>query len=138
MKCACRYSGSGYWPDGLSASLAASTGVDSADEVVKYLLAGADVVMTTSSLLRHGIGHMKELRDGLQTWLDVRNLESLASLRGRMSHLKVADPTAFDRANYIKMVHGDTRRPLRRIVLTQTVPGKFNATYFVVWDIKLQ
>ena len=91
----------------VSASLAASTGVDSADEVVKYLLAGADVVMTTSSLLRHGIGHIKELRDGLQTWLDVRNLESLASLRGRMSHLKVADPTAFDRANYIKMVHGD-------------------------------
>jgi dihydroorotate dehydrogenase (fumarate) len=47
----------------LKASLAASTGVDSADEVVKYLLVGADVVMTTSALLRHGIGHFKELRN---------------------------------------------------------------------------
>jgi dihydroorotate dehydrogenase (fumarate) len=88
----------------LKASLAASTGVDSVDEVVKYLLAGADVVMTTSSLLRHGIGHMKELLVGLQTWLDARNLESLASIRGRMSHLNVADSSAFDRANYIKTV----------------------------------
>ncbi len=53
-------------------SLAASTGVDSADEVIKYLLAGADVVMTTASLLRHGIGHMKELRGGLERWLAAR------------------------------------------------------------------
>jgi dihydroorotate dehydrogenase (fumarate) len=73
--------------------------------VLKYLLAGADVVMTTSSLLRHGIGHIKELLDGLRTWLDARNLESLASIRGRMSHLNVEDPTAFNRANYIKTVH---------------------------------
>ncbi|MGO9991979.1 MAG: dihydroorotate dehydrogenase-like protein [Steroidobacteraceae bacterium] len=90
----------------LKASLAASTGVDSVDEVIKYLLAGADVVMTTSSLLRHGIGHIKELLDGLHAWLDARNLESLESVRGRMSHLNVADPTAFDHANYIKTVHG--------------------------------
>jgi dihydroorotate dehydrogenase (fumarate) len=89
----------------VKASLAASTGVDSVDEVLKYLLAGADVVMTTSSLLRQGIGHIKELLDGLRTWLDARNLESLASIRGRMSHLNVEDPTAFDRANYIKTVH---------------------------------
>lgn len=57
-------------------------------------LAGADVVMTTSSLLRHGIGHIKELLVGLEAWLDARNRDSLASIRGRMSHLNVADPTA--------------------------------------------
>ena len=95
----------------LNASLAASTGVDSVDEVIKYLLAGADVVMTTSSLLRHGIGHIKELLMGLEAWLDVRNLDSLASIRGRMSHLNVADPTAFDRANYIKTVHSYKATP---------------------------
>ena len=89
----------------LKASLAASTGVDSADDVVKYLLAGADVVMTTSSLLRHGIGHIKELLGGLETWLGARELESVASIRGRMSHRNIADPASFERANYIKMLH---------------------------------
>jgi hypothetical protein len=62
----------------IKASLAASTGVDSADEVIKYLLVGADVVMTTSSLLRHGIGHTKELLEGLEAWLGARHLESVA------------------------------------------------------------
>jgi dihydroorotate dehydrogenase (fumarate) len=86
----------------LKASLAASTGVEGADEVVKYLLAGADVVMTTSSLLRHGIGHMKDLLDGLKSWLAARDLESVSSIRGRMSRRNVTDRTAFERANYIK------------------------------------
>lgn len=86
----------------LKASLAASTGVDSVDEVVKYLLAGADIVMTTSSLLRHGIGHIKDLLGGLQSWLAARDVESLESIRGRMSHRNINDPAAFERANYIK------------------------------------
>jgi dihydroorotate dehydrogenase (fumarate) len=88
----------------LKASLAASTGVDSADDVVKYLLAGADVVMTTSSLLRHGIPHIKELLGGLEAWLDVRDLATLAAIRGRLSHRNVVDAGAFERANYIKML----------------------------------
>ena len=57
------------------ASLAASTGVESADEVFKYLLAGADTVMTTSSLLRHGVGHMRTLLDGLSALLAAREIE---------------------------------------------------------------
>lgn len=90
----------------VKASLAASTGVDSADDVVKYLLAGADVVMTTSSLLRHGVGHMKELLRGLQAWLDARNIDSLDAVRGRLSHRNVVDASAFERANYIKTLQG--------------------------------
>jgi dihydroorotate dehydrogenase (fumarate) len=90
----------------LKASLAASTGVDSADEVVKYLLAGADAVMTTSSLLRHGLGHIKELLNGIEAWLAARDLESLEPIRGRMSHRNIADPAAFERANYIKTLQG--------------------------------
>jgi len=86
----------------LRASLAASTGVAGADEVIKYLLVGADVVMTTSSLLKHGIGHMRALLEGLEAWLAARDLDSVAAIRGRMSHRNVADPTAFERANYIK------------------------------------
>jgi len=88
----------------LKASLAASTGVESVDEVVKYLLAGADVVMTTSALLRHGIEHMKVLTDDLTEWLKARDLRSPHAIRGRLSHKNIVDPTTFERANYIKIL----------------------------------
>src|ERR1700674_4619134 len=88
------------------ASLAASTGVESADEVIKYLLVGADVVMTTSALLRHGVGYMKVLLDGLKSWLAPRDLETLDRIRGRLSQRNIMDPTAFERANYIRVLQG--------------------------------
>jgi len=88
------------------ASLAASTGVTSAEEVVKYLLVGADVVMTTSSLLRQGPGHMATLLAGLEKWLDARGFTSLTHVRGIMSQRSLSDPQAFERANYIKILHG--------------------------------
>ena len=59
------------------ASLAAGTGVETADEVIKYLLAGADAVMTTSALLRHGPGHLRSLVAGLETWLSARGFASV-------------------------------------------------------------
>jgi dihydroorotate dehydrogenase (fumarate) len=88
------------------ASLAASTGVSGANQVVKYLLAGADVVMTTSSLLREGPGHMSTLLAGLEKWLDVREFDSLRHVRGIMSQRCLRDPQAFERANYIKILQG--------------------------------
>lgn len=88
------------------ASLAASSGVDGVEEVIKYLLAGADVVMTTSALLRHGLVHMKVLVDQLAEWLDARDIASPDEIRGRMSHRNVADPEAFERANYIRVLQG--------------------------------
>ncbi len=90
----------------VSASLAASTGVESGDDVLKYLLAGADAVMTTSSLLRHGVGHMAKLVDGLATLLAAREVSSVGEMRGRMSQKNLADPTAFERANYIHILKG--------------------------------
>lgn len=90
----------------LKCSLAASSGVDGGDEVIKYLLAGADVVMTTSALLKYGIGHMRVLQDHLEQWLSVRGLESPGEIRGRMSHGAMDDPTAFERANYIRILQG--------------------------------
>jgi dihydroorotate dehydrogenase (fumarate) len=88
------------------ASLAASTGVTGPEEVVKYLLVGADVVMTTSSLLRQGPGHMAALLSGLEKWLDARGFTSLRHVRGIMSQRCLRDPQAFERANYIKILHG--------------------------------
>jgi dihydroorotate dehydrogenase (fumarate) len=98
------------WPAVLSgkvkASLAATTGVTSADEAIKYLLVGADVVMTTSALLRHGVGHMATLPDGLKAWLAAREFSSLGEARGIMSQQKMDNPQAFERANYIKILQG--------------------------------
>lgn len=89
----------------LRGSLAASTGVETADEAVKYLLAGADAVMTTSALLRHGVGHMANLVSGLGQWLDARG-GNLADIRGRMSRARLHDPGAYERANYIHILQG--------------------------------
>ncbi|CAN5223140.1 dihydroorotate dehydrogenase-like protein [soil metagenome] len=88
------------------ASLAATTGVSTADEVIKYLLVGADAVMSTSALLRHGVDHMATLRTGVEAWLRSRDFESIDEIRGLMSQKKVADPEAFERANYIRMLQG--------------------------------
>ncbi|HLN11924.1 MAG TPA: dihydroorotate dehydrogenase-like protein [bacterium] len=88
-------------------SLAASTGVETADEVIKYLLVGADVVMTTSALLRHGVGYMQTLLDGLTNWLDARNIDAVSRIRGRMSRRALPDAAAFERANYITILQSD-------------------------------
>lgn len=88
----------------VESSLAATTGVRSGVEVVKYLLAGADVVMTTSALLEHGPGHLATLRDELESWMTAREYESVAQLRGSMSHRAVEDPDRFVRANYIRVL----------------------------------
>ncbi|NND89339.1 MAG: dihydroorotate dehydrogenase-like protein [Granulosicoccus sp.] len=90
----------------LNASLGATTGVQTAVEVVKYLLAGADVVMTTSSLLRNDPEHLGVLRDGLVEWMRDKQYESVSEMRGAMSQQRVANPELLDRANYIRTISG--------------------------------
>ena len=87
------------------ASLAASTGVESADEVIKYLLAGADAVMTTSALLRHGPKHLKSMIADLETWLSTREFASVNAIKGlmRRSH---PDAEAQERSDYIQNLLG--------------------------------
>lgn len=87
-------------------ALAATSGVETVDQVVKYLLAGADVVMTTASLLRHGPGHMRTLVNDLTDWLDARGVDSIDDIRGRMSRQRLGDPVAFERGNYISILQG--------------------------------
>lgn len=87
-------------------SLAATTGVQSAVEVVKYLLAGADVVMTASSLYKNGIPYLKTMNKELQDWMYMMGFEDISSFRGSMSQQNVSDPTAFERANYIRILEG--------------------------------
>jgi dihydroorotate dehydrogenase (fumarate) len=85
----------------VTGSLAATTGVESAADVAAYLLAGADVVMTASALLRHGVTHARSLVDGLGGWLDRKGFASVADARGRLAVPREADPTAYERAGYV-------------------------------------
>ena len=84
----------------VDASLAASTGVHGASDVLKVLLAGADVAMLASALLLHGPAHLGVVRDEVRAWLEEREYESVAQLRGSVSARAVPDPEAFERANY--------------------------------------
>lgn len=82
-------------------SLAASTGVETAADVAAYLLAGADVVMSTSSLLRHGPEHAAVLLDGLMDWLRRKGFSGVDEARGWLSVPREVDQTAYERAGYV-------------------------------------
>ncbi len=84
----------------LELSLAAGGGVDSYVEVVKFLLAGADVVATTSALLRHGPQHMSALIEGLQRWLANHAFESVSQIRGHLNGTRIEPIDAFLRRQY--------------------------------------
>jgi dihydroorotate dehydrogenase (fumarate) len=87
------------------ASLAATSGIASGTDVVKALLVGADVAMTTSALLLHGPEHLATLEAELVTWLTEGEYESVAQLRGSASHATSGDPAAFERAGYWRTLH---------------------------------
>lgn len=87
-------------------SMAATTGVQSAVEVIKYLLAGADVVMTASSLYKNGIPYLKTMNKELQDWMYMMGFDNIKAFKGSMSQQNISDPTAYERANYIKILEG--------------------------------
>lgn len=86
----------------VNADLAATTGVHAPADVVKLILAGADVTMMTSALLRHGPGHITAVLEGVRRWFTEREYVSLDQARGSVSQKSVPDPDAFERANYMK------------------------------------
>ena len=87
---------------GIRASLAATTGVDEASDVVKYLLAGADVVMTASALIRHGTQHAAILLSGLLDWMARKGYASVGELRGKLALPADTDQAAYQRAGYVR------------------------------------
>ncbi len=90
----------------VNVSLAATTGVQSAIEIIKYILAGADVAMTASSLYKNGIPYLKTMNKELQDWMLMMGYDSLEAFRGSMSQQNIFDPTGYERANYIKILEG--------------------------------
>lgn len=86
--------------------LAANTGVQSATEVIKYLLAGADVAMTASILYKNGISYLRNMNHAVQTWMYTHGYDNIQSFRGYLSQQEIADPTKIDRANYMSILDG--------------------------------
>jgi dihydroorotate dehydrogenase (fumarate) len=88
----------------VNVSLAATTGVQSGTEIIKYILAGSDVVMTASALYRHGIKHLEVMTSELKQWMEYMGFPSVNAFRGAMNQQNVTDPSAFGRANYIRVM----------------------------------
>ena len=86
-------------------SLAATSGAHSGSDIAKGLLVGADVVMMTSAILRHGPEHVASVHDQLREWMIDRDYTSVSELRGSASAATVDDPAAFERANYMATLH---------------------------------
>ena len=94
-------------------SLAATSGAHDGADVLKLLLAGADVVMTTSSLLQHGPEHLRVMERFIRDWMHERDYDSVAELRGSVSRRNVPDPQVYERANYYQVLHSYHSRPPR-------------------------
>jgi len=86
----------------LKTSLAATSGIHTAEDVVKMLMAGADVTMMCSALLKNGPGHVAKVIADVQQWMLEHEYLSVSQMKGSMSQKSVADPAAFERANYMK------------------------------------
>ncbi|MFQ5807031.1 MAG: dihydroorotate dehydrogenase-like protein [Phycisphaerae bacterium] len=87
------------------ASLAATTGVVTGQDVIKMLMVGADVTQVCSVLLRNGVGELGVMLNDMKVWMDEHEYGSVEQLKGSMSQESVADPAAFARANYMKTLH---------------------------------
>ncbi len=111
----------GVLRDRLPCSLALSGGVHTSRDAIKGLLAGADVVMTTSALLRFGPEHVRELVRGISTWLDENDYESVEQMQGSMSQNSVPDPDAYERANYLKVLRHGAERYLPQYIIADEI-----------------
>jgi dihydroorotate dehydrogenase (fumarate) len=99
----------------LRASLAATSGIYQATDVIKLVMAGADVTMLCSALMRHGITHIQRIEMALVAWLGQHQRKSLAEIKGIMSQQNCPDPSAFERAQYVRGLSSYTSLfPMRR------------------------
>ena len=95
----------------LRANLAATGGIHQAGDVIKMVMAGADVTMLCSVLLRHGIGRLGALEKEIAAWLEQHGYGSLSEIRGIMSQRNCPDPSAFERAQYVHALSTYTVSP---------------------------
>ncbi len=86
----------------VNCSLALTSGVHTVEDAVKAVMAGADIANTTSALLQHGISHITSLVDGFKLWMEEHEYDSVDMMKGSLSQRNVAEPAAFERANYMR------------------------------------
>jgi dihydroorotate dehydrogenase (fumarate) len=86
----------------IDADLAATSGIHRATDVIKMVMAGADVTMLCSVLLRRGVGHLRTIEREVEEWLEAHEYDSLQQLKGSMSQERCPDPGAFERAQYVR------------------------------------
>ncbi|MBI5216575.1 MAG: dihydroorotate dehydrogenase-like protein [Ignavibacteriae bacterium] len=89
----------------VNASLAATGGIHTAEDVIKMLMAGADVTMMCSALLKHGHHYIAQVLQDVEKWMVEHDYVSVQQMKGSMSQQSVADPSAFERANYMKALN---------------------------------
>ncbi len=94
----------------IHADLALTGGVHTAMDVLKAMMAGARVAMTTSCLLRHGTPYVRHLLKDVEQWMTEHEYESIHQMQGSMSCQSVSDPAAFERGNYMKVLSSYTLR----------------------------
>lgn len=88
----------------IRADLAITGGIHTAQDVLKAMMAGARVAMMTSALLKHGIDHLARVRADVVAWMEEHEYTSIRQMQGSMSYRSVANPAAFERANYMKVL----------------------------------
>ena len=88
----------------VKADMAVTGGVHTAGDVLKSMMAGARVAMMTSALLRNGLGHVRVVLDDLTRWMEEHEYESIHQMQGSMSRRSAANPSAFERGNYMKVL----------------------------------
>lgn len=86
----------------VKASLAATSGIHSAEDVIKMLMVGADVTMLASTLLKNGIGRLTKILEDMKVWMEEHEYVSVKQMQGSISQKSCAEPSAFERANYMK------------------------------------
>ena len=89
----------------VSADLAATRGIYTEEDVIKMIIAGANVTQVLSCLLKFGVGHIADIIANMVKWMEEKEYESVEQMRGSMSYLNVDDPSKFERANYMKILH---------------------------------
>ena len=88
----------------VKAGLAATSGIHSSEDVIKVIMAGSDVAQICSELLTGGIGRVKEILAGVEIWMEEKEYSSLQLMKGSMSQKSIAEPAAYERANYMKLL----------------------------------
>jgi dihydroorotate dehydrogenase (fumarate) len=88
----------------IKANMAATSGIHTSDDVLKMIMAGADVTMLCAVLFQHGIGKITGILEGVERWMEDHEYESIEQMKGSMSHKSVPEPAAFERANYMRVL----------------------------------